>query len=428
MKPLTILFLLLWTTSIAQDKRLGNAKLPVGTERRAAVIFANQDYEANSYDLTKTYNDADDMKTTLEGMGFDIISFKKDMTRTDFYREIQSLTKKLQEFQVVFFYYSGHGVEYQGENYLIPTDIPRIQFFEDIKAHGFPLSNVYQAFEVAALKTSILILDACRSLPIGKGSLPAGMSVPRNSPAGTFTFYATRSGEIALENYTGRNSYLTQELLKYLPSPESTLNQIYYQTRQGVRKATNERQVPGISNELDGEFLFLEKIAMNTEIDISNTTLEILTVAKKGEELYNQKKYEEALPFITRAAEQGDAESQTILGIMYWEAKGVAKDINKSMFWNRKAANQGYSDGEHNMGVYYQFGEGVPKNNKTALEWYLKAAEKGHGLSNYRIGEMYELGQGVIKSKIIAIKYYRFAAQQENKQAKIALTRLKKTW
>jgi formylglycine-generating enzyme required for sulfatase activity len=109
----------------------------------------------------------------------------------------------------------------------------------------------------AGVKTSIVALDACRSLPVGKGNLSNGLSIPATNPAGTFTMYATRAGKVAKENSNGRNSYFTQELKKYLPLPNLTLNQIHYRTRLGVKTATKDEQEPGVANELDGDFVFL---------------------------------------------------------------------------------------------------------------------------------------------------------------------------
>lgn len=284
MKPtlLCISLLLCLAQSYAQNKTLGTAKLPIGTEKRAAVIFANQDYTDPRYDLQKTHNDADDMKKVLNDMGFKVIVFKKDLNERSFSREIQALRDTLRGYQVVFFYYSGHGAEYRGENYLIPTDVS-LEYNADIEAQGIKLSTVYEVLQDAGVKTSIVALDACRSLPVGKGNFSNGLVIPANNPAGTFTMYATRAGKVAKENLNGRNSYFTQELKKNLPLPNLTLNQIHYQIRADVKKATyrkeapNEVQEPGVANELDGEFIFLlqelpppldpEKEAMRAEIE-----------------------------------------------------------------------------------------------------------------------------------------------------------------
>lgn len=282
MNPILWTLCLLWSLGIAfaQNKTLGTEKLPAGTEKRAAVIFANQDYTDLRYDLQKTHNDADDMKTLLDNMGFKVIVFEKDLNRTAFYREINQLRETLKGYSLVFFYYSGHGAEYQGQNYLIPTDIASLDYDSDIKANGVDMKLIYQVLGEARVKTSIIALDACRSLPIGKGGLSSGLSIPRDNPAGTFTMYATEAGKIARENRKGRNSYFTQELLKQLAVPNLDINQIHYNTRTAVKAVTkadtNEEQAPDVADKLDNKLVLLQKDILDSEKEAMRVEIERL--------------------------------------------------------------------------------------------------------------------------------------------------------
>ena len=282
MRPtlLVITLLLFFKYAYAQNKSLGTAKLPAGTEKRAAVIFANQDYDDPRYDLQKTHNDADDMAKVLGNIGFEVFPVKEDLNRTAFYREINALRDKLKGFQMVFFYYSGHGAEYQGQNYLIPTDI-ELEYDSDIKANGVEMALVYKVLAEARVKTTIVALDACRSLPIGKGGLPTGLSIPRDNPAGTFTMYATEAGKIARENNKGRNSYFTQELLKQLPVPNLDINQIHYNTRQAVKAATNEEQAPDVADKLDNKLVLLQKDTYDPEKEAMRAEIERLKAERE---------------------------------------------------------------------------------------------------------------------------------------------------
>ncbi|SOD96428.1 SUMF1/EgtB/PvdO family nonheme iron enzyme [Spirosoma fluviale] len=262
-----VLSLLLWLTMVmpiqAQDKTLKVTTLPSGTERRAAVIIANQNYRFNPLDLSKTYNDADDMKAALERLGFKVLVFSRDLSRSALNRELLQLETTLRGYDVAFFYYSGHGGSYGQENFLLPTDIEPLSDARDVQTFGISLNRVYEAFTKAQVKTGIVVSDACRGFGMGKSTLAPGMVIPANNPAGTFTLFATRQGDIAKENLQGRNSYFTQELLKHLETPNLTLNQIYYRTRQGVKAATAHfprPQEPGIANELDDEFVLIQKI------------------------------------------------------------------------------------------------------------------------------------------------------------------------
>jgi hypothetical protein len=76
-------------------------------------------------------------------------------------------------------------------------------------------------------------------------------------------------------------------------------------------------------------------------------------------------------------AEKGDAEAQNKIGLIYFEGKGVEKDLKETAKWWRKAAEQGDAGGQFNLGVLYHNGEGVPKDSVTAYAWWNIAAANG---------------------------------------------------
>ena len=82
------------------------------------------------------------------------------------------------------------------------------------------------------------------------------------------------------------------------------------------------------------------------------------------------------LAVLRQAAEQGNADAQTRLGIMYIES--VPRDYPKAVEWFQKAAAQGYAPGQYCLGVMYIGGHGVPKDERRATEWFQKAAAQGH--------------------------------------------------
>lgn len=89
-----------------------------------------------------------------------------------------------------------------------------------------------------------------------------------------------------------------------------------------------------------------------------------------------------------------------------------------------KAANQGHADAQYYLGILYEYGKGVTQSYTLALSWYRKAAKQNHKYALKSIGVMYEFGQGVIQNKSEAIKWYRKAAEQGDEYAKNALRRL----
>ena len=95
---------------------------------------------------------------------------------------------------------------------------------------------------------------------------------------------------------------------------------------------------------------------------------------------------------IRRAANQGDAEAQCNLGVMYDEGQGVPEDAGEAVRWFRQAAEQGLAEAQWNLGLMYAQGRGAPEDAGEAVRWYRQAAEQGHAEAQYKLGVMYEAG------------------------------------
>ena len=80
------------------------------------------------------------------------------------------------------------------------------------------------------------------------------------------------------------------------------------------------------------------------------------------------------------------------------------------MNWYRKAADQGYADAQHNLGVMYLNGDGVPKDSAEAVKWFRKAAEQGLADSQYNLGGLYANGNGVPRDEIEGLAWFNIAA------------------
>ena len=100
-----------------------------------------------------------------------------------------------------------------------------------------------------------------------------------------------------------------------------------------------------------------------------------------------------------KAAQQGDAEAQFNLGVMYKNGDGVTQDYEKAVEWYQKAADQGYASAQFNLGVMYKNGDGVTQDYEKAVEWYQKAAQQGDAQAQFNLGEMYRRGHGVTQNK-----------------------------
>ena len=105
---------------------------------------------------------------------------------------------------------------------------------------------------------------------------------------------------------------------------------------------------------------------------------------KKGMEYYVIENFTDALPYLQKAADKGNADAMLVLGHMYAGGYGVNKDYSQAKYWYQKAADKGNADAMVEIGNMYQSGEGVVKDSQKALQWckkaekiYLDRIEKG---------------------------------------------------
>ncbi len=92
-------------------------------------------------------------------------------------------------------------------------------------------------------------------------------------------------------------------------------------------------------------------------------------------------------------AEQGSAEAQNALGVLYDNGEGVPQDHARAIAWYRKAARKGNADAENNLGMMYANGLGVPQDYAKAAMWYRKAAARGNGEAKVNLGVMRLMGR-----------------------------------
>ncbi|WP_455202525.1 tetratricopeptide repeat protein [Kaarinaea lacus] len=122
--------------------------------------------------------------------------------------------------------------------------------------------------------------------------------------------------------------------------------------------------------------------------------------------------YMNAYQIFKSLAEQGNAEAQHNLAILYRQGKGVMQDSKLAAEWFRKAADQGLPSAQYYLGHMYDVGEGVAKNSELAVQWYQKAAEQGNPMAQTNLGVAYIAGEGVKQDIILAYVWFSLAASQ----------------
>jgi len=142
---------------------------------------------------------------------------------------------------------------------------------------------------------------------------------------------------------------------------------------------------------------------------------------QRGLDAYYGAKYDIALKEFKPLAEDGVADAQFNLGLMYYNGYGVLKDSPKAAHWYRLASEQGNGGAQLKLGLMYRSGNGVPKDAAEAVSWLRLAAEQGLSSAQFILGFMYHDGDGVLKDATETAHWYRLAAEQGDVDAQYML-------
>ncbi len=217
--------------------------------KRVALVIGNAKYKFSP--LNNPVNDATDMAASLRSVGFDVIEVK-DATLKQMRAATRQFADKLEVSDVGLVYYSGHGIEVKGKNYLIPVNADIRREYEVVD-QAFDASNLLRMMESLQSGTkkrvNILIVDACRNNDLPKSWRSTNNGLARmDAPAGSFISFATAPGQVAADGQ-GRNSPYTKHLLQALKQPNVPIEQVFKQVRRNVMAETSGEQVPeGVPN------------------------------------------------------------------------------------------------------------------------------------------------------------------------------------
>lgn len=220
------------------------------------VGVANYQYAGQ---LKNTLNDANDIADVMSEMGFEVIKvLDPDLRAFNF--AIDSFRRKLDGASVSLFFYSGHGAEYNGENYLFPINSnPTVP--NDLIYDAIPVGKILDKSEYAKVKTTILLLDACRSNPFtrnwNKGANQYEGLTNINAPDGTFIGFAASPGKTASDG-TRRNGLYTEAILSFIKSKNASIDQIFNKVNKEVRTQSGGKQIPFKNSSLDDEYYFIK--------------------------------------------------------------------------------------------------------------------------------------------------------------------------
>jgi uncharacterized caspase-like protein len=226
-------------------------------DRRIALVIGNGKYE-NAGVLANPTNDADAVADLFTKAGFDSVDRRRDLGVVEFKRAVREFVDRAASADVAVVYYSGHGLEIGGVNYLIPVDA-KLTSVLDMDDEAVSLDRILVAAGHVK-KLSLIILDACRENPFHPAAddarvtrgLSMGLAGVGPTVADTLIAFAAKAGSVSYDG-DGRNSPFTTALLKYITQPGLDIRLALGKVRDDVLRATNHRQEPYVYGSLGGE-------------------------------------------------------------------------------------------------------------------------------------------------------------------------------
>ena len=231
-------------------------------QKRLALVIGNGNYEKGA--LKNPVNDALLMEQTLKSIGFDVILDTNISTLQEFNTTVRRFGEQREKYNVGFIYYAGHGVQINGENYLLATK-EKYESDYDVDDNALSVRKIMRFLTNKTNQVNVLILDACRDNPFESNWNPQARSkdggqglAKISAPTGSLIAYSTDAGNTAADG-DGKNSIYCVSLTENMQLENTTLDQVFRNVRTDVLKASVGSQRPVEESHLTGEAFYLKK-------------------------------------------------------------------------------------------------------------------------------------------------------------------------
>lgn len=220
-------------------------------EKRVALLIGNSNYTGIS-SLRNPMYDAEALSEALGKLGFDIYE-AYDCDYNDMISALNSFASKAGGYDVAMFYYSGHGLQEEGRNYLIPVTA-NLEFKSEL-TRCIDAFDVLERIENSGVETRIVCLDACRDVKTSwTRSATSGLTTMEGSP-GTAVICSTRSGQVALDGDSD-NSPFTSAFVNALSDKGRRFSDMMSRVVKSTYDMTGRRQCPVVNGTLLSDFVF----------------------------------------------------------------------------------------------------------------------------------------------------------------------------
>jgi TPR repeat protein len=153
----------------------------------------------------------------------------------------------------------------------------------------------------------------------------------------------------------------------------------------------------------------------------SESVTDFTISASSKEQMLRPKDYEETVKSLTSKAQQGDADAENTLAVMYRRGLGVPRDFTNALSYFNKAATQNDAEAEFHLGMMYVNGLGVRKDTREGLQWITQSANHNFALAQSKLGTMYRSGKNVAQDYTAAMDWLAKAANQDDSNAQYEL-------
>lgn len=232
-----------------------------GCAERLAFVVGIDRYD-HLEDLNKARNDATALAAALEELAFDV-TIVLDASERQLNRELASFLDRIEAGDEVVFFFAGHGIELDGRNYLLPSDVPDVASERVIRTASLDADELLQDIQDAGALAAVMILDACRDNPLtsdGRSFGGARGLTISAAPEGSFILMSAASGQIAYEGEDDDpNSIFTRVLLEIIQEPGLSLPELATRVRRDVQVAARRLgydQRPAYVDEGARDFVF----------------------------------------------------------------------------------------------------------------------------------------------------------------------------
>ena len=229
---------------------------PAWATKRVALVIGNSAYQHVAL-LPNPSNDGAVIAATLKSAGFDIVDSRHDLTASEMRRALRDFADQARDADIALVYYAGHGMEVDGNNYLIPVDA-KLERDTDVYDEALSLDRVLVSIEPAK-HLRLVILDACRDNPFAKSmkrtlasrSIGRGLAQIEPASPNTLIAYSAKAGSTAMDG-DSKNSPFTIALSRHLTTPGLDVRRAFGFVRDDVLKTTGNRQEPFVYGSLGG--------------------------------------------------------------------------------------------------------------------------------------------------------------------------------